>query len=140
MPRRLLEPTNADRLIPLVFGVYFLYAAAWLHISAIDAADDTVPVFFDELWQWVFAAAGVLAVAYAVKPASQHFAAWSGGVMILALLSRGASIFVAWVNDAEAISTARAFLGLGTWTVLGYAVGIIWTRVLGPLGRRRRET
>lgn len=140
MPRRLLEPRNADRLIPLVFGAYFLYAAIWLWVSVIDDADDTVPIFFDELWPWVFATAGVLGVAYAVKPSSRALAAWSGGVMILALLSRAASIFVAWVNDAEAISTARAFLAVGTWSVLGYAVGTIWGRVLGPLGRRRRES
>lgn len=140
MPRRLLEPTNADRLIPLVFGAYFLWAATWLYISVVDDADDTVPVFFDHIWPWVFGAAGVLGVMYATRPQSRTLAAWSGGVMILALLSRAATIFVSWLNDAESISTARAFLAVGTWSVLGYAVGIIWTRVLGPLGRRRRET
>lgn len=138
--RRLFSPANADRLIPLVFGGYFLYASVWLWVSVFDDADDTIPLFFDWLWPFVFAAAGILGVAHSCRPASKHLAAWSGGVMILALLSRAAAGLASWASTNETFSMPRAFLGAGTWTILGYAVGLIWRRVLLPMGNRRRAT
>lgn len=135
--RQLLKPHNADRSIPLAFGAYFVWASAWLWVSVVDDANDTVPIFFDTVWPWVFGAAGALGIWQAARP-SRVTLAWSGGLMILAVLSRAMTILLAWLQDVEDLSTARALFGVGTWTTLGYALGVIWTRLLLPV-RQARE-
>lgn len=137
--RSLFAPRHADRVIAATFGAWFLYAAVWLWLIWLDDSSDAVPVFYDWAWPYVFAVAGLVGIAYAIRPQERHLAAWSGGLMIAALLSRAFTILASWLTDQGAISAPRAMLGASVWTILGWALGIIWTEVLRPLNERRRK-
>lgn len=137
MPRRLWKPQNADRLISATFGLWFVYEAILLFIVSISTAESAV-TFFEPIWPWVFAAAGVAGLVYAVKP-SLRLLAFTGGLMIAALLSRSFSLVAQWVAGTGPLGWARTFFGAGVWVMLGYSVGLIWTRLLRPLSLTRQR-
>lgn len=138
MPRRLLKPEHADRVIAGVFGAWFLYEAVLLGLIYLDDTDSITP-FFDWLWPWAFAAAGMLGLAYAFRPESKHLAAWSGGLMIASLLSRAFSLIAQYIAHVGPLSLPRTLLGAGVWAMLGYSVGVIWRRLLAPMSTARRH-
>lgn len=127
--------TQSDRVIPAAFGVYFFVSSFWLWELA---ADGTTKVAGDDWWPAAFVLAGVLCVAYSAKPESRLLAAWSGGISVGACLSRALVIVLAMYNDTIELLEARAWLTAATWTALGYAIGVIWSRFLRPLGIGRR--
>ena len=133
MWRRLHQ--QPDRVIPAVFGAYFVVAAIWLYDLW---RDDRTTVFFEPAWPAVFLLAGLLSIAYAFHPHDRHLAAWSGGLMLASCLSRAAVILVAAHDGTIELIEARAWLTAATWSILAYAIGTIWTRFLRPLGEGRR--
>lgn len=135
--RRLLQPRNSDRVIPLVFSCWFLYAAIWLELINHDTHE--FDAFYAWMWPWVFAAAGVLGIAYAARPHSRLLFAWSGGLMIGALVSRAFSLLAAWLTGQITLSTPRTWLSGGAWMLLAYSVGTIWSRFLAPISAARRN-
>lgn len=133
---RMAKKLAADRSIPAGLGLYFVFAAWQLHRLWAHTDDH---VFFDWLWPYVFVAAGILALAYAWKPTSPALAAWSGGFMIAACLSRAWAVIAAVISDTTDLDDARAWLVAGTYAVLAYSIAAIWHRILGPSTFVRRH-
>jgi hypothetical protein len=134
--RRAGRRMAADRTVPTVLGAYFLFAA-WQLFQLWQDTDDHV--FFDWLWPYVFALAGVTSVAYAIRHGSHLLAAWSGGLMIAACLSRAWAVVTAVALNRADIDDARGWLIAGTYIVLAYAIAAIWHRILGPATHLRRH-
>lgn len=127
---------QSDRVIPASFGLYFLVSSYWLWELA---EDDTSSVLFERWWPVTFVVAGVLAIAYSAAPQSRLLAAWSGGMGVGACLSRAMVILLAMHEGTIELLEARAWLTAATWVALGYAIGVIWSRFLRPLGVGRRH-
>lgn len=136
MLRRIATRVAADRTVPAVLGAYFLFAAWQLWRLWADTDDH---IFFDAAWPYVFAVAGVTAIAYAVRHGSHFLAAWSGGLMIASCLSRAWAVIAAVLLDRTDLHDARAWLVAGTYVVLAYCIGAIWHRILGPATYLRRH-
>lgn len=137
---RLLERSveNADRVIAIVFGVYFLWASFWLFQVW---QQNIAVIFLDWLWPWAYGIAGVAGLAYALRPWSYDLAALSGSLMALCLLSRSAVVIVTWkVGGDDALPTARTFFAAGTWLGYAFAVASLWIllRRYGVSRRARR--
>lgn len=133
-----MNAKNADRIVASIFGSWFVYTAIWLAVIWWDEHSDTVPVFYDWAWPWVFGIAGAVGLAYAKWPSNKQLAAWSGGLMMACLLSRAFTVLMTWGID-HSISAPRAFFGAGVWLILGYSLGLIWTRLMKPMGDVRRS-
>lgn len=128
--------TESDRVIPAVFGLYFLVSSWWLWELA---EDDSSSVLLERWWPVAFVVAGALSLAYSTYPHSRTLAAWSGGMGVGACLSRAMVILLAMHEGTIELLEARAWLTAGTWVALGYAIGVIWSRFLRPLGVGRRH-
>lgn len=126
--------SEPDRGVPLVLGGYFTVASFWL--IGVWRNGESV-AFYPWLWPWVFAAAGIVTLAYAKWPQNGTLAAYSGGLMVASVLSRAMTLLLTWWSGE--LSGARALLGACTWTVLGYTIGYIWTALMSRLAAARRR-
>ena len=118
-----------DTVPPTVLCGYFTFATLAMFQQW---SDGDSPAFYPWLWPWVFTAAAVLLAAYTVRP-SHSLGSVAGSVMVGAVLSRGCVLFFTWADGS--LSFWRAFLGAVTWWVLGWAISMIWIRLLELRGR-----
>jgi hypothetical protein len=134
--RRLFDHDHADRTVPAVFGIYFLWSAGWLFASW-QQSDNAV--FYEWLWPWFFGAAGLVCLAYAIRPWSLHLFAWSAGMMAGACVSRSIAVLLTIADGKAPVSDARSWVAVATWVAFGYALSLVWIVFLWPLNHLRRK-
>lgn len=119
MPRRFVTP--GDRLTFAAIGAWsvFLGALQFLDTTARDE------VWVAPLWAAMFVAGGVLTFGYAWQLTSFRLRAWSNALIVTAAAGRGGGLILALVNQT-APSVWRALLGIAVWTMLAFALYLVW--------------
>jgi hypothetical protein len=119
MPRRFVTP--GDRL---TFGAI----GAWsVFLGVLQFLDRTAgnEVWLVPLWAVMFAVGGLLTFLYAWQLTSFRLRAWSNALIVTAAAGRGGGFVLALVNDT-APSIWRALLGIAVWTMLAFALYLVW--------------
>lgn len=113
-----------DRWAPLMLGGYFAVSAfpLWSQYREEESV-----IFYAWLWPWVFAAAGVLTIAYALRP-KHELGAVAGATMLLAVGARGISTLLTWANGE--LPWSRGLFAFLTWGVIGWLMAYVWIRLL----------
>lgn len=119
MPRRFVTP--GDRLTFGAIGAWSVFLGA-LQVLDTSAAGQ---VWLAPLWALMFAAGGVLTFMYARELTSFRLRAWSNALIVTAAAGRGGGFVLALVNDT-APSIWRALLGIAVWTMLAFALYLVW--------------
>lgn len=121
--RRLLTPAA----IPAALGGTFVWLAVWMWFLHREPGET---VFYDHVWPWAFAAAGVMSMALAFHR-SRHLTAWAGALLVGACLSRAYAIAMHLWNDND-VSDSEAVIRATAWVGFGFALSVIWAHVLMP--------
>jgi hypothetical protein len=130
--RRVLDAVRpADRLIVAVIGAFNLFMGWRLF-------DITTGVPMEEIWPFVFLAAGLACFLLELRFLNRDLLAWSGALTSVAYASRAAVLAVALSRGEAKIADQRVQAGIAIWLLLTIVTGYIWVRVLRPLLELRR--
>jgi hypothetical protein len=127
--RRMRHP---DRVLSIVLGTYF--AGNTFSLIGVWRNGES-SVFFEWLWPWVFLAAGVVTLAYAVRQDSRFLCAASVALMVGAWGSR--AITLIYSAGAHQLSWSRALFGATTFAAASYLVAYVWVKLMARLTVKR---
>lgn len=128
MPHRVIDRHDRTNLVAV--GLWALT------LCALMVADRTA---WNELWApWAWPTlllvAGMLALAWAAYPASERLRAGSGAAMVSGLGGRGWALVHGLLVGTNEVSLLRVGLGIALWSMLAFAMLLLWRRLLPAPG------
>lgn len=128
VPRHFVTPT--DRMVFAAIGLWALVLGV---LMGVDRSADT-QVWLARVWPVLMLAGGVLTLLYARELASFRLRGWSNACIVTACAGRGAALGLG-ILDGTAPSVLRALTGIALWSMVAFALFIVWrSRVPGSGG------
>lgn len=128
---RMMRPS--DRLLVVAVAAWALGMGV---LSLLDRGDGDV--FLAPLFPWLFIAAALAALAYAAHP-TVSLKAWSGASLVTVTAGRGLGLIFGLIEQTSPVDGPRVLVGIGVWSMLSFALGVIWRLLIPPDGRRGRS-
>lgn len=104
---------------------------AWRYLSIPQSG------VIDMTWPWLFAAAGVLSLLWAIMPANRALWIITGGATFTAFTARSVAILVGWAHGTSGLSTAQVHIAAIVWALTSVLYAYAW-RGFAPIRASRR--
>lgn len=120
--------TTTDRIVVAVTGAYLVFAGWQLRTVGRDLGN----VGLDSVWPWLFVAAGVACLAFALAP-HYNLLAVAGSLSVAVCAGRALAILLLMTRLHSGRIPPRAPLAAATWAALAGLLAVLWFRVLRPI-------